>query len=170
MSANKTGVMLLALIAQLFFASPASMSQQLGLTAICSTGKVMGSSDISLSHTTGEAVAVYFMNSSITLSQGFQQPSTTVPTSLTNYTKQQVQINIYPNPANYGIWVRTQGATHPLFLEIYDSLGKIVLIHPTILGSHDYIGLESLSSGLYVIRVYSEVGNTLTTERIILSR
>ena len=68
-------------------------------------------------------------------------------------------VEIYPNPANDVITVKGEVAS----IEIYDLVGKCV---KTVWKNMEEIRISDLSSGLYMMRIFTPNGNIVTKKFI----
>ncbi len=75
-------------------------------------------------------------------------------------------INIYPNPVVDFVNIETTelGAS----LQVYDMLGKIVLEHT--INDSEQISTQELFAGAYIFRVLNANGETLLTQKILVSK
>jgi len=74
-----------------------------------------------------------------------------------NSIKEQVnKFNIYPNPANNELRI-TNYELRDGIIEIYDVYGKKISSHHLVASSsHQKIDISSLSSGVYLLRLFNE--------------
>ncbi|TND08231.1 MAG: hypothetical protein FD123_2486 [Bacteroidetes bacterium] len=76
-------------------------------------------------------------------------------------------IRLYPNPASDLLFVDTE--KNAAWLELYTSDGRLAS-RSELNGIHNSIGLENMSSGLYIFRVCDRAGNTIERGKINLAR
>lgn len=72
-------------------------------------------------------------------------------------------LRIYPNPVDNVLIIRSE---YPVDLTILDANGKLRLAAPNITGLQ-LVNVESLEKGIYLLRTYNRILNTLTTDRLI---
>ncbi|MFM7839845.1 MAG: T9SS type A sorting domain-containing protein [Chitinophagaceae bacterium] len=72
-------------------------------------------------------------------------------------------LRIYPNPVDNVLIIRSE---YPVDLTILDANGKLRLTAPNITGLQ-LVNVESLEKGIYLLRTYNRILNTLTTDRLI---
>lgn len=72
------------------------------------------------------------------------------PTAIPELNKAQGKLQLYPNPANTSVWVKTpEQISLPLQLQLHDSQGR--LVHQQQLNSpQENINIEQLAPGLYI--------------------
>jgi hypothetical protein len=78
----------------------------------------------------------------------------TAPLSVSNFDLESA-INIYPNPANYSLTVRSKFSIDKI--EIYDVFGKFV---KAIQGNENEIqtDVSNFSIGMYFMKIYTQYG------------
>jgi len=77
-------------------------------------------------------------------------------------------VKVYPNPASQVLYVQSKRGMHkPLRAEMYDITGKLMLREET---SRDNfaLGLEMLTRGVYIFKLYNGYGVLMTTEKIVV--
>ena len=77
-------------------------------------------------------------------------------------------VKVYPNPASKVLYVQSKRGMHkPLRAEMYDITGKLMMREET---SRDNfaLGLEMLTKGVYIFKLYNGYGVLMTTEKIIV--
>lgn len=77
-------------------------------------------------------------------------------------------VKVYPNPATRVIYVQSKRGMHkPLRAELWDISGKLVL-QGTTSSDNFSLGLEGVSKGMYIFKLYNGFGVQITTEKIIV--
>ena len=72
-------------------------------------------------------------------------------------------LRIYPNPVDNVLIIRSE---YPIDVSILDANGKLRLTAPNISGLQ-LVNVESLEKGIYLLRTYNRILNTLTVDRLI---
>ena len=80
---------------------------------------------------------------------------------------QSGELNIYPNPTNGSLTVKTESSGKSTF-EVLDRFGRRVLIERTSTGSTQ-LNLSALPPGVYFLKVISEEGQT-QIEKVVVAR
>lgn len=119
-----------------------------------------------LSWTIGEAVILTVSDSTITMTQGFQQPKVKK-----KYVKEDLpkkdNIDIGPNPARDEIEIvldRDIDKNIPMRADIYDVIGRRVLTSE-FRGQRFSISISAFASGVYFIKVFVD-GQELGTQKV----
>ncbi|MBC7849473.1 MAG: PQQ-dependent sugar dehydrogenase [Chitinophagaceae bacterium] len=77
-------------------------------------------------------------------------------------------VKVYPNPASKTLYVQSKRGMHkPLRVEFWDMSGKLSM-NLTTTRDNFAIGLEGLSRGVYIFKMYNGFGVLMTTEKIII--
>ncbi len=77
-------------------------------------------------------------------------------------------VKVYPNPASRVIYIQSKRGMHkPLRAELWDVSGKLVM-QGTTSNDNFSLGLEGVSKGLYIFKLYNGYGVQITTEKIIV--
>lgn len=92
-----------------------------------------------------------------TLSQGFLQPGYIVPSGISDITVNDNRLKVYPNPVKEKVFVETDG---PCSWSIYDTLGKFLAAGKLSGTPGEYIYVENLAPGYYILTVSSEKGTS----------
>jgi hypothetical protein len=80
----------------------------------------------------------------------------------------EVNIRVYPNPANEFITVQIENYNQPLELTIYDVIGSQVYRKQVDFNDQHKISVDDLESGLYFISFV--IDNTLVTKKILVKK
>ncbi len=77
-------------------------------------------------------------------------------------------VKVYPNPASKILYVQSKRGMHkPLRVELWDMTGKLSMQASTSKDNFS-IGLDGLSKGMYVLKLYNGYGVLMTTEKVII--
>jgi hypothetical protein len=126
-------------------------------------GKLLTGTTLITSATLGEAATLTLKSQNLTLTQGFQQPSTLIGTPIAETLTAESTMTVFPNPTSgeVSIWVEGNQEKH-LNISLTDMLGRPVAREVTVLegeGRQRFIlDLTSLPSGLYLVSFFSGNG------------
>jgi hypothetical protein len=154
------------ILLSIVFISISMYGQRLSPQVIVSSGSCFkASSGVSLSFSLGECVTETYSNSSVILSQGFQQGYYEVK-PLAIYDGSAVDMQVYPLPATDYITIGLGGDKDKCFAEIYDINGKLVLTKQLVQESTN-LNLEEMVAGTYILVVTDNTKKALKTMQII---
>ncbi|MDC1202398.1 T9SS type A sorting domain-containing protein [Salibacteraceae bacterium] len=105
-----------------------------------------------IDYTIGQLVYQSFKYSSVSVSQGIHNPIKIKPQGLSNINS-KIDLVIYPNPTRSLISVKCDLPSEFIY-EIYDLNGRKITYGSFITKTD--INLETLSSGVYLLKVYSQ--------------
>ncbi len=79
---------------------------------------------------------------------------------------------LYPNPTNGNITIETSSSLFGIVLtfELRDALGQIVIKTSFISDGKNEISLQSFFAGIYLYRIIENDGNTITEDKLIISK
>ena len=123
-----------------------------------------------ISFTIGEVmVATYDANAAI-MTQGFHQSNLVIiPTSpTTGLESDDLKVNVFPNPATDFLMVDSKEMSG-LNYQLHDIQGSL-LLDATMSSTSQEIDLRKYSSGLYLLRITTRLGNHVKTYRIIKNK
>ena len=140
--------------------------QQLSQQVIGSSGACFeASSGMTLSFSLGECVTETYSNSSVILSQGFQQGYFEVqPLAVSD--EISIDMNVYPLPAKDYITIEFNDSNKEYLAEIYDINGKLILTEELDRESTN-LSLGTLITGTYILVIEDNAKNTFKTMQII---
>lgn len=92
--------------------------------------------------------------------------SNTDTTNIKNYSN-NINISIYPNPANNFIYINNNNNRNTSTIDIYDVSGKCVLTEKTKQKQHK-INISQLNNGVYYVQVIDKKGSTKTKKIVVL--
>ncbi len=84
-------------------------------------------------------------------------------TSISDNLINDLDFNIYPNPANHTILIETE---HHFKLEIYNSIGEIISSSSNYKTNFE-ISVLNFQNGIYFVKIYNENGNSTVKKLII---
>jgi hypothetical protein len=97
------------------------------------------------------------------------EATTTYTAPLSNATFSEIQITVYPNPAQDFIAIQTQLTENNIKVEVIDMLGKVVKTTEIVQGSTlSIIETDTLYNGIYVIKVSD--GKNVKTQKVIINK
>jgi hypothetical protein len=76
------------------------------------------------------------------------------------------QLNLYPNPATDVLHLDLKGFEGRVNTQVFDLTGKLMQAQITEEGSQSQLDIQSLSQGLYILRITDEGGKTATAKWI----
>jgi hypothetical protein len=131
-----------------------SSAQSIERAVVSSQGEVKSASGIELSYTVGESVVTTETNSTLIISQGFQQgyPQVEDTTTSSEEFVQDLNLKLYPNPSQNQVFV-SDVASRSFSLSVFDDLGKMVHAQNLELNQNEqHIDLSNWSVGTYHFR------------------
>lgn len=144
-------------------------AQSLERVAIASLGSsTVASSSLQLSSTAGESCVSSFSNTSLMLSEGFQQ-GTELPVALEELTD-EFSLTVYPNPVADQLSIRIESPTSmELEITLWDALGRQTPVQTTRLEIHQSakptIDCSQLAVGSYLLLIRDlETGKVRTVK------
>ncbi|MEL6695555.1 MAG: T9SS type A sorting domain-containing protein [Bacteroidota bacterium] len=134
------------------------MAQTISRSVIGATG----SSNEQLSYTVGETVIHTGTSNANILTQGFQQPDTTVTTFLDPQLG-EVNLTLYPNPATDQLFLDLEGKSQAQYrVKIFDMRGRQVIAERTVTGdSRSVFDVSDKAKGTYLMLIQSVQGKIL---------
>ena len=133
-------------------------AQTLERSVVCSDGDYVTTSSISLEYTIGETAIGHFSNSSLTLSQGFNQADTSSKNiSIKEETIVSI-LDIYPNPTNDNLFITSMTLGS---IEVIDATGKTLLENISCSPSVQVkLDVTKLTAGVYFLVFKGQNGNS----------
>ncbi len=155
-----------AFCAALFaFAAQACMAQTSASDILTTSGGYGSNALASLSWTIGETLIETGSSTSNFLTQGFEQPSSIVITSIDNTKNPQGNISAYPNPVISSVYI-SSSSNQPLRVDVMDLTGR-KLFTKNLSGNDDKeVNMTDYSNGMYLLRVYNTSGQLLQTLKV----
>ena len=155
------------LIAGLFaLGGQACMAQTLSSEVITSAGSSFSNSVCSLNWTMGEPISETDTYAANSLTQGFQQPTSIIVTSVNN--QQQTQggdVSVFPNPSSASVFIQNNDQGKTLNVELMSMSGKEIFKR-TITDKQEQFDLSEFSNGIYFLRVYNTDNQLIQTLKI----
>jgi len=131
-----------------------------------STGLNLQSPDGSSSISMGQVNYSNYENSNGLINEGIQQPFELYQFTLLKEQDNSLTVSVFPNPASHEFTIHMSNSTNNYYLvEIYDAMGKMVL-SKTTLKSIETIDIQTLSSGIYTVKIKNESNNNSTLKLI----
>jgi hypothetical protein len=150
--------------AGLFYGAKA---QSLSPSVLSSSGSYFEAGSFSLSTTIGEPLTETLTNSNNILTQGFQQPDYTVISNIEEAYLPQLNIKVYPNPADKQLYMLVSTKENAnAYLTLTDIQGKTILQETITYNSLKSIDISALAQGSYMLIHQSEQGKIISTHQI----
>ena len=89
------------------------------------------------------------------------------PVGIQNNTKITNDIDIYPNPSNGLVNVRTSSEIKDGIIEVYNSIGQL-LSSERVNGNYKEMDLSELNSGMYVLRILDKAENQMISKKLLM--
>jgi len=86
------------------------------------------------------------------------------PTGVTNITKSEDNVTLFPNPARSNVNVIFDGSLGVKNIAIYNLIGKAVSVYK-VSGTSAKLDLESIPSGIYFVRLINGQGQIVATRK-----
>lgn len=154
------------LIAGLFaLGGQACMAQALSSEVITSAGSGFSNSVCSLNWTMGEPISETEIYATNSLTQGFQQPTSIIVTSVNNQSKQGGDVSVFPNPSSASVFIQNNDQGKTLNVELMNMSGKEIF-KKTITDKQEQFDLSEFSNGIYFLRVYNTDNQLIQTLKI----
>lgn len=119
---------------------------------IATAGETFENDEISISWTLGETIIATFEAGDIVLTQGFHQDTYEI-TSIKEQYESEINISIFPNPANEEFFIKYDGADFDrYFINIYSIDGNLI-DEKDLVDELTGIDITNLQSGEYIISV-----------------
>jgi hypothetical protein len=142
----------------------ACMAQAISPDVIASSGSCFVSPEVSLSWTLGEPLSETDASSTNYLTQGFQQPTSVIITSVNNI-NQQGNVSAYPNPFTSSFYVKNNGEGKSLEVELIDMDGKTIF-KKSMTAQEQEFDLSPYANGIYFLKVYNVDNQLIQTLKV----
>jgi Secretion system C-terminal sorting domain len=131
-------------------------AQSLERSVVSTSGGFVNPSVMSLEYTIGETAVGYFSNSSLSITEGFNQSSPDQSSSVKDLSMIQGLL-LYPNPAQNLLTIET---VETVSVRVIDITGKEVISAFSILANgSETIAIDQLASGIYFLRSKNTQGS-----------
>ena len=138
-----------------FLLIPKLQAQQLERVVISTTGGSFLTTEGQLDTSLGELVGITYQSSTITLTQGFLQPTLPlIPTSLEDV-YQKLGFTYYPNPATISFQLHSEAPHRIHQIVFYSMSGR--LVQTTQFGNQT-LDISRLANGLYMVQALDREG------------
>lgn len=153
----------------LFLTAGWVFGQQMQPSAISNGGGNLSNADVKMSFTIGQSVTGLVMNSSAKVTQGFQQNYLVEPDAITEWARINLEIDVFPVPANNQLTVSIVGNIHEdLSLALFDIQGnRLVQISYPNSGKNIQLDLAEYVSGIYLLNIKLSNGEPLASYKIV---
>jgi len=138
--------------------------------AVVSAGGIGKSGNLTVNWSIGEVMTETYVNASIKLTQGVQQPQITVKQGETATPEMRaLQISAYPNPAKDVVILSiAELGENQLTLKIFEPNGKLLRIEQ-ITENETRISVADFATGMYLLQI-TDKKNNVQTFKIVVSR
>ncbi len=134
---------------------------------VAASGSALSGTGGSVSYSLGQTVYTVIGGSTGSVAQGVQQPyEISVITASENWSKTQLEVSVYPNPASLTLNVHAQ-LLPPGGLRVcmYDLNGRCLLDKP-ITNTHTILDIGTLAPATYLVKVFRQ-SNEITVFKVI---
>ena len=139
-------------------------SQTLTPEVLTTSGDYFTSTNNSLSWTIGECITETYTGANNILTQGFQQSKYTI-TAVEEYTKSDLSVIVYPNPASTFINIKSESTgLIKMKVELFDIQGK--LIHSESFQNNMRLNISEYSNSAYILRIYDDTNSLIKTFKL----
>ena len=143
-------------------------AQSISRQCISSYGYVSSSTSVAINQTAGQCFSTSSKSESgNTVLQGFQQPVVFSIEDKNDPLFNQLEVNIYPNPATYNVNITSQEKIENLHIDVMDIAGKIIQSEQILDANFHSISCESWSNGIYFISLKDNNQKSKTIKLII---
>jgi len=155
---------LLNILGSIYFVAQA---QSLSPSVIATAGSYFEAGSFSLSTTIGEPLTETLVNNNNILTQGFQQPDYTVISNITEAFLPQLNITVYPNPADKHLNILVKATTvSKALLTLTDIQGRTLFKETFQYNTLKNIDLSDIAQGSYTLIHQNEEGTIISTHQI----
>lgn len=143
-----------------------AFSQIVSPELFTSSGDNFKNNDLELDWSIGEIMIETYSNADNSLTQGFHQPKYEVTTRIDKISKDNFEINIFPNPTSELINLQTKGSVNQkLTYKLIDLQGKL-LIEKSVKTTNEQINMSNLSQSIYLLKISTENGKQVSVFKI----
>jgi hypothetical protein len=133
---------------------------------IAASGDSYDNGTYTLSWTLGEVVSETMGNSTITLTQGFQQPSLVI-TSIEDVENSQLEVTAYPNPTLNILYMEIMEDDYNEYtFELYNLEGTL-LMNQNIVNKTEELNLTGYASAQYILILKNKSGVAIKSFKIM---
>ena len=140
-------------------------SQSTSPTLLASASDVGFKNDVQLKWSLGEISIVPIFHSTSILTQGFNQPNLRKKNLSQIVEKDNLEINIYPNPASNHLMINLQKKLSPkIKISIFDNIGHAFICSYFQANDKQFsVNIENLQAGLYFLQLITESQESYNT-------
>ena len=131
-----------------------------------SSGKDVNNSNIKISYTIGEPLVSKMSNSTISLSNGFQNSTNLIITGLSDNFILQHDFLVFPNPVKSILVIENRSNRSNLSYKMYTFAGKEVVISNFNNQYQQLIDMNNIPVGLYVLEIVDNITQEIQTYKI----
>lgn len=148
----------------LCFAFFATQAQTLDRQVIASSGQYFENSNFNVQATIGETVIPTLTSGNVILTQGFQQPDSTVTVNVEN-TLVSLGFSLFPNPTatQFSLYLKSDKAI-TIVMQLFDLQGKEITQAKTVSFQNTFtevFDIQQLAAGQYTLRLQDKTGKML---------
>jgi len=152
--------------ALLVFGSRVCLAQaNLQPEVFASAGSYFISPNVSLSWTLGEPLSETDLYPSGYLTQGFQQPTSIIVTSVNTINPANDYVSAFPNPFTSSFYVKNNGDGKNLWVELTDMEGKTIF-KKNMSAPQEEFDISSYANGIYFLKVFNADNQLIKTLKV----
>jgi len=147
-----------------------NQAQSIKRQCISSYGAIVNANSFTIEQTVGQpynTTACYENKTSVL--QGFQQPNVFKVEDINNENEKNLNLNVYPNPANYSITIQSEELIENSIIRITDLNGKLILFEQPALFMKHNIDCKSWENGIYIITI-SDTNKNESSLKLIINK
>jgi len=148
----------------------ANHAQSVKRQCISSYGAIATYDSTTFEQTVGQpynTTASYESNTSVL--QGFQQPVVFKVENINSVYIKGMDINIYPNPANYSITIQSKDSIENSLIQVMDMNGKLIMSDRITLPQTYNISCDAWENGTYIITI-SDINLNKSSLKLIINK
>lgn len=149
----------------LFFSKSNIQAQHI----FASSGKDISNNNIKISYTIGEPLVSKINNSSISLSNGFQNATNLIITAVNKNLFSDNELLVYPNPVKSNLFIENKSNKNNLSYSLYLINGNKILQENFSNQTLQNIDINGIAIGCYILEIKDNTTNLTQTYKIIKS-
>jgi len=130
-----------------------------------STGKDISNTSIKISFTIGEPLVSKLNNSTISLSNGFQNATNLIITAIKSFLFAKDELLVYPNPTNSNLYIENKSTKNDLSYKIYSINGNIIFFKD-FNNQLQQVDMDAIMSGTYILEIKDNVSLQVQSYKI----
>ncbi|TLX72603.1 T9SS type A sorting domain-containing protein [Labilibacter sediminis] len=165
---TKNRLIIGAVFVMLFCLAHKTSAQSIARQSITSYGATKTVGNSSISQTVGQPYSTKASNGN-TVMQGFQQSLSIKIEKVTPEPIEELEIRVYPNPANYSIFIETVDVIEGGSVMITNAQGNVIYQQRLPENIKHELNCSAWSPGIYILKVYNS-SNKQTIKKIVISK